>query len=63
MWIDIGNSLHIFDSYKSYIVKDETLSLALFETYEELLMFAVATIKTLSFVTKGQHGRCSKCLC
>ncbi|KAL6830016.1 hypothetical protein V8C40DRAFT_263826 [Trichoderma camerunense] len=54
MWIEIGNSLQIFDEYKTCILEDKTLSLALFETHEELLKFAVATIKILKLVRGAQ---------
>ncbi len=59
--MEIGNSLQIFESYKNYISEDETLGLALFETHEELLKFAVATIKILKFVRAGQYNEYSKC--
>ncbi|OKO93437.1 hypothetical protein PENSUB_12500 [Penicillium subrubescens] len=54
MWVEIGNSLQIFDVYKDLIVEDMSLGLALVETHEELLKFAVATIKTLRHVRSGR---------
>jgi hypothetical protein len=56
MWVEIGNSLQIFDVYKDLIVEDMSLGLALVETHEELLKFAVATIKTLRHVRSGRSG-------
>ena len=59
MWGEIGNSLQIFDVYRDIILDDRSLSLALFETHEELLKFAVATIKILKHVRSGQVSESS----
>lgn len=60
MWTEIANNLQIFDEYKDYISEDETLSLALFETHEELLKFAVVTVNVLKLVRARKCN--SKCL-
>lgn len=61
MWVEIGNSLQIFDIYQEVILGDSSLSLALFETHEELLKFAVATIKILKQVRAGRFGKYLAC--
>lgn len=56
MWIEIANSLQVFDLYKDYITGDASLRLAVVEAYEELLKFAVSTVKILRYIRVSQYS-------
>lgn len=58
MWSDIGNNLQIFEVFQDHIAEDAGLGFIVFEVMEELQKFAVFTIKTLSYMRKGNHREC-----